>query len=243
MQQGLAYDWGIIGAGARTYDDKMRDKLIEQDCLTTLIELDPSAISAEIVGSMIDYLPIEAGNAPLIRKMSDPAIRIVSLTITEGGYFLDANTGVFEIYHNDIRHDAQFPQTPRSVFGAIVAALKQRREIGVGDLAPVSHENYRQLVIEDDFCAGRPALEEAGVTITPHVHMYEAMKLRILNGGHQLLAHVGKASWFPDTHCSRCIKITPFCERSGAGRSVLGANVRRHSGRRNRDFSERSDMG
>ena len=116
LQQGQAQDWGIIGAGVRSYDTEMRERLLAQDCLTTLIELDPQGISAEVIGPMIDYLPIEAGNAALIRRMADPSIRIVSLTVTEGGYFLDANTGVFNLDHEDIRHDAENPHQPRTVF-------------------------------------------------------------------------------------------------------------------------------
>ncbi|KIC41463.1 mannitol dehydrogenase [Ruegeria sp. ANG-R] len=260
MQQGQSRDWAIIGAGVRKYDAEMREKLLAQDCLTTLIELDPNGISAEVIGPMIDYLPIEDGHAALIARMADPAIRIVSLTVTEGGYFLDVNTGAFNPDHRDIRHDAENPKEPRTAFGAIVCALRQRwvnglkpftalscdnlqgngailrscvvglarmsdpdladwidrngafpdsmvdcivpattdkvisqcSALGVKDRAPVSHENYRQWVIEDDFCAGRPPLDHVGVTLTRDVHSYETMKLRILNGGHQLLANVGE---------------------------------------------------
>ena len=85
MQLGLAQDWAIIGAGVRRYDADMRERLLAQDCLTTLIELDPSGSSAEISGSMIDYVPIEDGNVALIEAMTDPAIRIVAMTVTEGG--------------------------------------------------------------------------------------------------------------------------------------------------------------
>lgn len=66
MQDGLAQDWAIIGAGVRPNDAVMRDKLLAQDCLTTLIELDPGGTSAEVVGSMIDFLPVEFDNAALI---------------------------------------------------------------------------------------------------------------------------------------------------------------------------------
>ena len=85
MQQGQALDWAIIGAGVRPYDVDMRDRLLAQDCLTTLITLDPDHSGAEITGAMIDYLPIEPDNAGLIRQMADPSIRIVSLTVTEAG--------------------------------------------------------------------------------------------------------------------------------------------------------------
>ncbi|WP_170755696.1 mannitol dehydrogenase family protein [Ruegeria lacuscaerulensis] len=260
MQQGKARDWAIIGAGVRSYDAEMRQRLLAQGYLTTLIELDPKGVSAEVIGPMIDYLPIEAGNAALVRGMADPSIRIVSLTVTEGGYFLDANTSAFDADHDDILHDAANPNRPRTAFGAIVAALGIRRAngltpftalscdnlqgngtilrncivglarlsdpdladwidrngafpnsmvdcivpattdqvisqchaLGVDDHAPVSHENFRQWVIEDDFCAGRPPFEQVGVTLTDDVHGYEALKLRILNGGHQLLANVGE---------------------------------------------------
>jgi mannitol 2-dehydrogenase len=260
MQAGKAHDWAIIGAGVRQYDAAMREKLLAQNCLTTLIELDPAATSAEVVGSMIDYLPIEDDNAALIAAMANPAIRIVGLTVTESGYYLHPVTKGFDHAHPDMQYDAAHPQTPRSAFGAIVAALARRRaagtgpftglccdnlqgngailrqtvvslarltdpdladwidqnasfpnsmvdcivpatgpneiaqarDFGVDDAAPVTHEAFRQWVIEDAFCAGRPAWEEVGATFTAHVHDYETMKIRILNAGHQVIANAGE---------------------------------------------------
>jgi mannitol 2-dehydrogenase len=66
------------------------------------------------------------------------------------------------------------------------------RDLGIEDANPVTHENFRQWVIEDDFCAGRPNLEKVGVTFTEDVHFYEALKIRILNGGHQILANAAE---------------------------------------------------
>ena len=260
MQRGEALDWAIIGAGVRPYDDAMRARLVAQDCLTTLIELDPSGKTAEVIGPMIDYLPIETGNAALIARMADPAIRIVALTVTEGGYYIDPVTKTFDADHPDIRHDVANPERPRTAFGAMVAALRLRRaaghgpftgqscdnllgngnvlrrvvvslarlgdpdlaewidthcsfpnsmvdcivpatgpdeialarEFGLEDAAPVTHENFRQWVIEDQFCLGRPPWEKVGATITEDVHPYESMKIRILNAGHQVLANVGE---------------------------------------------------
>jgi mannitol 2-dehydrogenase len=260
MQQGLAQDWAILGAGVRPYDATMRDRLLAQDCLTTLIELAPDHRSAEVTGAMIDYLPIEAENGALIRAMADPRVRIVGLTVTEGGYFLDPETGGLDTDHPDIGHDAAHPDAPRTAFGAMVAALRLRRaaghapfsglscdnlrgngailrqtvvglaqlsdpdladwieaegafpnsmvdcivpatgpaeldlvrEIGITDAAPVTHENFRQWVIEDTFCAGRPEWDRVGATFTDDVHSYEMMKIRILNAGHQVLANAGE---------------------------------------------------
>ena len=84
MEQGKALDWAIMGAGVRPNDEAQRLKLAAQDYMTTLIELDPTGRSAEVVGSMIGYVPVEQGNGPLIAQMLDPAIRIVGLTVTEG---------------------------------------------------------------------------------------------------------------------------------------------------------------
>lgn len=260
MQAGLAHDWAIIGAGVRAPDAAMRDKLLSQDCLTTLIELDPTGIRAEVTGSMIDFLPIAEDNAPLVAAMSDPAIRIVSLTVTEGGYYRDASDGSFAASHPDMLHDGANPQSPRTAFGAIIAALAARRagghgpftvqscdnlqgngdivrdtvlslarasdadladwidahvtfpnsmvdcivpatgpneiaraqSLGIDDAAPVTHEPFRQWVVEDVFCAGRPPWEEAGATLTHDVHSYESMKLRLLNAGHQVLSNAGE---------------------------------------------------
>lgn len=253
---GLCHDWAIVGAGVRPADAQQRSRLELQDYLTTLIELDPSGQTAEVSGSMVDFVKVEHSNAALIARMAQPDIRIVSLTVTEGGYFIDPASGRFDSSHPDILHDAANPGTPKTAFGAMIAALRLRRDsglkpftglccdnlqdngailrrtivglarlsdpgladwidencsfpnsvvdcivpatgakerelvrsLGIDDASPVTHENFRQWVIEDDFCAGRPDWDRVGVTFADNVHAYEAMKLRILNGGHQIIA-------------------------------------------------------
>jgi len=66
------------------------------------------------------------------------------------------------------------------------------RNLGIEDLAPVSHEDFRQWVIEDKFCKGRPPWEKVGVQFSDNVHGYEDQKIRILNGGHQILANAAE---------------------------------------------------
>jgi len=264
MQKGKAFNWAIVGAGVRKFDKLQRQKMLKQDFLTTLIELDPKGQSSEIIGSMIDYIHIEDDNASLIKRMTKPDIRIVSLTITEGGYYLDPVTKNFDAENPDIVYDASNPDKPRTAFGAIIAALKIRRANGIGpftcqscdnlqgnglifrqtlvslanlsdphlgewinnncsfpnsmvdcivpatgknelklvnslgidDVVPVTHECFRQWVIEDDFCAGRPNWEDVNVTFSNDVYAYEAMKIGILNAGHQILANVGELLGF-----------------------------------------------
>lgn len=259
FEMGANQDWAIVGAGVRAYDAAMREKLRRQDYLTSLIELDPAGQSVEVIGSMIDYLPIEDDNGALIAKMAEPEIRIVSLTVTEGGYYIDAATNGFDANHPDIRHDAANPDRPKTAFGAMVEALKRRRgaglapfsglscdnlqgngdilrqcvvslarlsdpgladwieehgafpnsmvdsivpatgpkelalakAAGIADAAPVTLERFRQWVIEDAFCTGRPDWDRAGATFTDDVHSFETMKIRILNGGHQIIANSG----------------------------------------------------
>ncbi|HSF92227.1 MAG TPA: mannitol dehydrogenase family protein, partial [Paracoccaceae bacterium] len=73
FEAGQNHDWAIIGAGVRPNDAEQRDRLLAQDCLNTLIELDPSGKSAEVTGSMIDFVTVEPDNGALIRQMADPA--------------------------------------------------------------------------------------------------------------------------------------------------------------------------
>lgn len=126
FQTGKDLDWAVIGAGVRPADSVVRAELGAQDWLTTLVELEPSGDHAVVTGVMVDFVDVVDGNAPLIAAMSDPAIRIVSLTVTEGGYYIDPATGRFDPDHPDMVHDAQTPDRPRSAFGAILAALRMR---------------------------------------------------------------------------------------------------------------------
>ena len=256
FDQGLDHDWAIVGAGVRPNDARMREALKAQDWLTTVVELDPRGLNARVCGAMVDYVDIDPGK--LIEALCRPEIRIVSLTITEGGYFVDPHTGGFDLNHTDIRRDIENPDDPRTVFGLLIAGLRRRREaglspftvmscdnlpgnghvtrnsvvglatamsaelggwieqnvafpngmvdcitpatsdrerqlvreeFGIEDAAPVICEPFRQWVLEDNFPAGRPALEKVGVQFVDDVAPYELMKLRILNGGHAAIAY------------------------------------------------------
>ncbi len=250
-------DWGVVGAGVTPYDAKMRDALAGQDWLTTVVEQAAGKSTAFVTGVMTDFLPPMDG-AAIVARLSDRAIRIVSLTVTEGGYFINPATGAFDPENPAIRADAAAPDAPKTAFGMILAALRARRaaghapftvlscdniphngvvakntvaglaeaqdpalaawvrdtvafpngmvdriapatgdrerdiardEFGVEDAWPVFCEDFIQWVVEDNFPAGRPAFEEVGVQFTPDVTPFEHMKIRILNGGHALIAY------------------------------------------------------
>lgn len=136
---GRDHDWAILGAGVRPADAVMRERLAGQDWLSTVVELDPAGLSARVVGAMVGFVAVEP--RAVIAAMSDPAIRIVSLTVTEGGYYIDAATDGFDAAHPDIAHDAAHPDAPRTVFGMMLAALWARRAAGAAPFAVMSCDN------------------------------------------------------------------------------------------------------
>ncbi len=139
FESGEGHEWAIRGACVRPTDGAMRDRLKAQDWLCTVVELDPKGLSARVTGSMIDFVEVDPQKT--VAAMADPATRIVSLTITEGGYYVDATTGGFDASHPDIQHDAANPDNPRTVFGMIVAALRARRDGGQAPFTVMSCDN------------------------------------------------------------------------------------------------------
>ncbi|WP_244487655.1 mannitol dehydrogenase family protein, partial [Aureimonas sp. Leaf460] len=133
-------DWAIVGAGVTAHDGAMRDKLASQDYLTTVVEQDVGTSNARITGAMIDILD-PTDRAAIAKKLADPAIRIVSMTITEGGYFIDPATGAFDPAHPAIAADGANPDDPKTVFGLIAKGLKLRREAGIQPFTVMSCDN------------------------------------------------------------------------------------------------------
>lgn len=130
FNKGRDLDWGIIGAGVMPSDQRMRDTLKAQDFLTTVVEQDIDRSAATITGPMLDVITAPDFDR-IVSTLASPDIRIVSLTITEGGYFIDAATGKFDPTHPAIVADAQDPAHPKTVFGLIIAGLRARRAAGI----------------------------------------------------------------------------------------------------------------
>lgn len=263
---GEDHGFGIVGAGIRDADRTMRAALARQDYLTTVVAQEGTSTQTRVTAAMVDFVDPAAADT-VVAALADPAIRICSLTVTEGGYCVDAATGHFDPRHPDIAADAAAltstgtPASPsrwHTAFGPIVAALVRRRAAGhdpftvmscdnlpgngdaaraavlglaekvdpglaswidrhatfpnamvdritpattdaqrtwlrerhgLDDARPVFCETFRQWVLEDRFCAGRPALEKVGVEFVADVHPHERMKIRILNGGHAAIAY------------------------------------------------------
>jgi mannitol 2-dehydrogenase len=259
FNMGLNHDWAIIGAGVMLFDETMREKLAAQDYLSTVVEQDANLTAARVTGPMIDFIP-PSERPRLLKTLADPAIRIVSLTVTEGGYMINPATGKFDPSHPALQRDAKHPDDPTSVFGLILHGLKSRREaglapftvmscdnvphngivtrnavaglarlmdekladwveanvafpnamvdritpattdrerkitaaeFGIEDSWPVFCEEFKQWVVEDNFPTGRPGFEKVGAQFVPDVTPFEYMKIRILNGGHAIIAYPG----------------------------------------------------
>jgi mannitol 2-dehydrogenase len=261
--------WGECGLGLLPADRQIQQVLRTQDFLYTAVERSAESLEARVVGSLCDMVFAPANSEAAIEKMASPECRIVSLTITEGSYLLDAVTGKFNEKHPDVLHDLANPRAPRTFLGYLTEALERRRtrglppftvlscdnlpgnghvtrlvvtsfadrkhpalrrwieenvtfpnsmvdritpattdadrelireRFGLEDAWPVVAEPYRQWVLEDTFCNGRPAWELAGVQFTPDVTPFERMKVRLLNGSHFALAYPGALLGFEFVH-------------------------------------------
>lgn len=303
-------DWAIWGLGVRS-GDALATRLVEQDCLYTLTAKHPDgSTTSTVIGSIIGYTSAAQDPEAAIARIADPATRIISLTVTEGGYGIDAVTGEFS-GRDDARITADLADqaSHQSWLGLVVQGLRRRRDTGAGpvtlmscdnmqdnghvtrtvltgfvqqvapDLAewvatsvtfpnsmvdrvvpntteedrerlrrefdledawPVTGEPFSQWVVQDDFAAGRPALEAVGVDVVDAVEPYEIMKLRLANGTHQASCFFGyllgyeyvhEAIADPDIHAMLLryidteavptLQPTPGVDMNAWGRTVL----------------------
>lgn len=138
--------WGIIGVGLTGGDRSKRkaEDFKKQDCLYSLTETAPSGKSVRsIVGALQDYLLAPADPEAVLKHLADPKIRIVSMTITEGGYNIDENTGEFDLSDAAVKEDLSHPERPSTVFGYVVEGLRRRREAGGKGFTVMSCDNLR----------------------------------------------------------------------------------------------------
>ena len=253
--------WGILGIGLMDVEgERAKARALQsQKGLYSLTIYPPEGASAtSVIGSIVEYLHAPDDPEAVLARMSDPAIKLVTLTVTEGGYNTDEK-GRFKLEEPNVAHDLK-SAAPRTSFGFITEALRRRRESGVAaftvmscdnlrhnghviktallsfarakdaaladwieqsvtfpscmvdritpavspadaarlnrengldDKAPVFAEDFVQWVIEDKFCAGRPAWEKVGAQFTDDVDPFEQVKLRMLNASHCMMAFPG----------------------------------------------------
>ncbi len=144
MEQGKALDWGICGVGVMPFDLKMKEAMQTQDCLYTLVEKAPDGSwEPRIIGSIVQYLYAPDDPEAVIEKMADPATRIVSLTVTEGGYNFHPVTGKFDDTNPAVQADLAPGAVPATTFGLITEALVRRRSRDIEPFTVMSCDNIQ----------------------------------------------------------------------------------------------------
>ncbi|MEM7464057.1 MAG: mannitol dehydrogenase family protein, partial [Pseudomonadota bacterium] len=155
-RQASGGDWGIIGVSLKR--PVQRDLLAPQDFLYTAIERQADRPKFRHYDDIVDVLVAPEDPLAVTEAMADPAIRIVSLTITEKGYCLDPATGHLDLDHIEISHDLENIQQPVSAIGFLVGALALRRARGVRPFTILSCDN----ISENGHTVKRAVLEFAG---------------------------------------------------------------------------------
>lgn len=140
FNRAMSRDWAVIGTGVRAADRAMHDALKAQDWLTTIVEQEANVSRARVTGAMLGMIPPE-DRSRIVAQLVDPAIRIVSITVTEGGYFIDPATGQFNPEFPEIAADGKNPDDPLTVFGLIALGLKRRRDAGIKPFTVMSCDN------------------------------------------------------------------------------------------------------
>jgi mannitol 2-dehydrogenase len=144
MNEGTALDWGICGVGVMAADQLMKQVLDAQDGLYTLVlKHSDGTYEPRVIGSIVEYLFAPADPEAVIEKMAEESTRIVSLTITEGGYNISDVTGEFDATNPDVIHDLEPDAVPRTTFGLITEALRRRRKHGLAPFTVMSCDNLQ----------------------------------------------------------------------------------------------------
>lgn len=137
--------WGSLGIGLMTSPASVaRAKAMAiQDCNYTHTEFSPDGeINSRILSPILEYLHEPKNSEAIIRRLSDPNIKIVSMTIGEGGYDIDEANGEFKSSAPHILKDLK-SNSPETIWGIIVAALKARRKAGIDPFTVLSCDNLR----------------------------------------------------------------------------------------------------
>ena len=251
--------WGICGLNLLPGDERITKALRKQNNLYTLTVCGRKGGDTTYhIGSIIDLLWAVEDQEACINKFADKKVKIITCTITEGGYNIDKSTGEFILENENVQNDLVNPSNPKTVFGFVAEGLRRRikkdsgpvtflscdnlqhngdtarrafttffsaqdKELatwveknvtfpnsmvdritpsttpddvnrlnesnGTNDVVPVYCEDFIQWVVEDNFIAGRPTLENVGVEFTDDVTAFENMKLSLLNASHTVLSY------------------------------------------------------
>src|SRR5580700_6805518 len=144
MNQGDPAGWGICGVGVMPADRAMQQVLDAQDGLYTLVlKHADGTYEPRVIGSIVEYLFAPDDPEAVIERMAAESTRIVSLTITEGGYNLSDVTGEFDVANPDVLADLEPGAVPRTTFGLVTEALRRRWKRGLAPFTVMSCDNLQ----------------------------------------------------------------------------------------------------
>lgn len=136
--------WGICGVALLPGDEYLYQALKEQEGLYTLTVCGRDGKNkAYEIGSLLNLIWGVENPQAVMAAIADPVTRIITLTITEGGYNIDKSSGAFIFDNKDIRHDLEKPEQPGTVFGFVAAGLRQRMKAGHGPITILSCDNLQ----------------------------------------------------------------------------------------------------
>lgn len=181
--------WGIVGASLRSAET--RDALGPQDGLYTLAVRDGEGERLRVVGSILSLLVAPENPEALLAALTDPGVRIVTLTITEKAYLRAAGGGL-DRSHPDIVHDLANPGAPKTAHGFLTEALARRRQAGTPPFTVLSCDNL-------------PANGE-----TMHALLGEFARLRDADLGR----HIADEVAFPSSMIDRIVPATTDADRA-----------------------------
>ncbi|AZO35865.1 MAG: mannitol dehydrogenase family protein [Mesorhizobium sp.] len=188
-------DWGIVGVSLRSPDT--RDALQPQDGLYTLAIRDSAGEQLQVIGSIQSLLVAPEYPGAVLAALTDPRIRIVTLTITEKAY-LRAADGTLDSAHPDIVHDLANPGSPKTAHGFLTESLARRSIAGTPPFTVLCCDN----------------LPANGATL--HRLLIEFAKLRDADLGR----HVADEVAFPSSMVDRIVPATTDADRTRIGQQL-----------------------
>ncbi|MBS0964641.1 mannitol dehydrogenase family protein [Acetobacter okinawensis] len=139
-------NWGIVGVGLTDGEHSRKKAAMfkAQDCLYSLTECAPDGgRTVRVIAALRDYLLAAQDPQKVLAQLSSPSTRIVSMTITEGGYNINETTGAFDLENPAVQHDLHNLDNPTTIFGYVVSALRRRRNAGLKAFTIMSCDNLR----------------------------------------------------------------------------------------------------
>lgn len=130
--------WGVLGVSLRS--PAVRDAMRSRDYRYIAASLTPDGMQLRDIDVVRGVLVAPQDPVAVIAAMADPAISIVSLTVTEKGYCHDPATGVLNVDHPAVQADINNP-LPQSAIGFLVRGLQARRAAGLPAFTVVSCDN------------------------------------------------------------------------------------------------------